>query len=444
MTKSSENGRRRFLATSGVLGAVAAGNIPKVHAGHTDMIKIAIVGCGNRGTGALRQALAADPQTKLWSVADAFSVKASRMVEAMKETAENPERIAVTPERTFSGLDAYQKAIDSLDAGDVVILSTPPAFRPLHFEYAVKKGVNIFAEKPLAVDIPGLRRLSAANTLAKEKGLKIAVGLNNRHYLRTEETIRAIHDGVLGEIYSCWVYRCQSHRGLKPQGNLTPLQHQITNIFNFDWTCGGFIVDGMIHNIDVCCWAKNDWPVEAQGIGGRISRKEKDQRPDVIAVEYVFRDGKKLMIQGRSMNNVWQYFQSNIQGSKGCTQVGEGVRDPRIYAGFDMNSSSRKVIWEPKSPNIDSYQKEHDRFFEAIRQDKTWNEVDRGVQATFTAIMGRIVYQTGARLSADQVWASKEELTPGVDHYTIDGPSPLMPDADGNYFVPIPGNFKFR
>lgn len=439
---NSEQIQKISSSTGTILTGAALLAVPKVHAGESSMIKIALVGCGNRGTGALRQALNADPQTKLWAVADAFTKKAVNMSEAMKSVFPE-ERIDLPEERIFSGLDGYKKAIDALGPGDVVILATPAAFRPLHFEYAVNKGVHIFAEKPLAVDIPGLKRLRAANEIAKKKNLKIAVGLNNRHFLRTEETIKAIHDGKLGEIISCFVYRCQSHRGLKPIGNLPPLQHQLMNIFSFDWTCGGFIVDGIVHNIDICCWAKNDWPIEAQGIGGRVARKEKDQRLDIVSVEYTFRDGKKMVIQGRSMNNVWQYFQSNIMGTKGCSQVGEGIREPKIFAGFNLNGKDRKVIWEPKSPFYDSYQMEHNRLFEAIRQGKNWNEIDRGIMATFTGIMGRIVYQTGEKLTAERVWNSTYELTPGIDHYTIDGPSPCMPDKDGNYFNPVPGLFKF-
>ncbi|MDO5580505.1 MAG: Gfo/Idh/MocA family oxidoreductase [Planctomycetia bacterium] len=442
---NSKGNRRVFMQKGSVLAAssLSLAAAPKVHAGENNTIRIALVGCGNRGTGALRQALAADPHTKIIAIADAFEQKANLMGEVLKETC-NPEQFGLEKDRIFSGLDAYKNAIDSLSPGDVVILATPPAFRPLHFEYAVQKGVNIFAEKPLSVDVPGLRRLAAANKIAKEKGLRIAVGLNNRHYPRTEETIRAIHDGKLGDIFSCWVYRCQAHRALSPKGNLTPLQHQLKNLFNFDWTCGGFIVDGMIHNIDICCWAKNDWPVEVQGIGGILDDLRLDQRPDMLAVEYTFADGKRLMIQGRSMNNNWQFHQANIQGTKGCTQVGEGVREPRIYAGSDMVSSSRKEIWTPSvSANCNSYQEEHNRFFAAIRAGKEWNEVDRSIKATFTAIMGRIAYQTGERLTAEKIWTSKYELVPNVDTMSIDGPSPLMPDEQDRYFVPIPGIFKF-
>lgn len=445
-----EFSRRNFLKNSGILSAAATlpliNPVGKVHAGEKNKIKVAIVGCGGRGSGALRQALAADPNTVFWAAADAFEAKASNMVNALEAAAQNKDQIQVTPDRIFHGLDGYKKAIDSLDPGDVIILATPPVFRPLHFEYAVKKGLNIFAEKPLAVDVPGLLKIREANQIAMKKNLKVAVGLNNRHYPRTEATVQAIHDGKLGEILSCWVYRCQHIHdlGAMPEGE-SPLKFQLKHIFNYDWLTGSFIVDALIHNIDICCWAKNDYPVEVQGVGGRISRKAKDDMLDIASIEYIFKDGKRLMVQARTMRNVWQFFQANIQGSLGSTQVGEGVRDPRIYAGFDMISPNRKEIWKPDTgiKHFDSYQREHDVFFESIRKNENKNEIEYGIMATFVAIMGRIAIQTGKRLSADQIWKSKFEYAPNVDKLTIDGDSPVMPDKDGNYFIPIPGVFPF-
>lgn len=446
-----ECSRRQFLKTGGIVTAGAAAvqltvGAPHVHASENNKIKIAIIGCGGRGSGALRQALNADPNTVLWAAADAFDSKIKNMTGALTAAAKDPAQIQIAPERMFAGLDGYKKAIDALGPGDVVILATPPAFRPLHFEYAVKKGVNIFAEKPLAVDIPGLRKIREANKIAQQKGLRVAVGLNNRHYPRTEATIKAIHDGKLGEILACWVYRCQHLHDLAPMPKEeTPLTYQLKHIFNFDWLTGSFLVDALIHNIDICCWAKNDYPVEVQGVGGRIARTAPDDMLDIAAIEYIFSDGKRMMVQARTMRNVWQFFQSNIQGTLGCTQVGEGVRDPRIYAGFDMISNNRKEIWKPGEsvPHYDSYQREHDVFFKALRSGDSWNEIDYGIKATFTAIMGRMAMQTGERLSADKVWTSNFQYAPKIDELTIESDSPFMPEKDGSYFIPTPGIYKF-
>ncbi|MDO5554680.1 MAG: Gfo/Idh/MocA family oxidoreductase [Planctomycetia bacterium] len=441
--KRSGVSRRSFLKTGSVLAAAGFfAGAPRVHAAENNTIKLALIGCGNRGSGAIRQALAADPNTKLYAVADAFQDKADAIVNALTEV-EEEGRVDVPAERRFIGLAGYRDAIDSLDPGDVVILATDQVFRALHFEYAVQKGLNVFAEKPLAVDVPNLKRIQAANKIALEKNLKVSVGLNNRHYLRTEETIAAIHDGVMGDITSCWVYRSQDPHNLKPKGDYTELQHQIRNIFCFDWTSGGFIVDALIHNIDISCWAKGAWPIAAQGVGGRISRKVKDQLIEFASVEYLFPDSTKLMLQTRTMPNVWHYFASNIIGTKGCSQVGEGVGDPRIYAGNDMNSDNRKVIWEPTKGGNDSYQEEHNRLFAAIREDKQWNEIERSVQATFVGILGRMAQQTGQRLTAEQGWTSTFEYVPNIDQLSIDDDSPCMPDENGNYFIPVPGEFQF-
>ncbi|MDO4587480.1 MAG: twin-arginine translocation signal domain-containing protein [Planctomycetia bacterium] len=442
-SKKRDFSRRSFLKTSGLVAAAATVptfmSAPKVHAGENNMIKLAWIGCGGRGGGAIRQALHADPNTKLWAVADAFADKANNAVQSVIDT-EGEDRVDVG-DRVFSDLDGYKAAIDSLGDGDVAVLTTTSTFRALHFEYVVnkKEQINIFAEKPLGADIPSLKRFKIANEKALEKGIQVGVGLNNRHYFRTAETVKAVQDGLLGDIVTCWVYRLQGPHVLQNQGDLTPLQHQIRNHFCYDWTSGGFIVDALIHNIDICCWAMQDYPVEAFGTGGRTCRKSKDQLIDCGAIEYVFADGRKLMLQTRTIPNCWNFFQANIQGKTGCCQVGEGVGEPRIYEGYDMLTPARKAIWEPTSPANDSYQTEHDCLFKAIRANKPWNEVQYAIDATFTAILGRTAMETGQRITADEVWKSEKKLVPDIDNLRMDSESPAMPDADGNYWIPEQG-----
>ncbi len=317
--------------------------------------------------------------------------------------------------------------------------TTPPAFRPLHFEYAVEKDLHVFAEKPLAVDVPGLRRLKKANEKAVAKGLKVAVGLNNRHYVRTEETIKAVRDGKLGDIVSLWVYRMHGPHRLSAVGSMTPLQHQLRNIFCFNWMTGGFIVDALIHNLDICCWAKQDLPVAAQGQGGRLLRKQKDDLIDHAAIEFLFADGKKMMLQTKTIPNTWGCFQATIHGTKGSCVVGEGVGDPRIFNDYTPSGKGKNIIWKPESGGTNSYQVEHDRFFQAIRDGREWNELDRGIEATFTPILGRWAMETGQYLTAEEVWKSEFSYAPNIDTLTIDGDSPVMPDADGNYPISEPG-----
>jgi predicted dehydrogenase len=437
-----QESRRNFLKQTGVLaatGAVLAGAaVPKVHAASSDTIKLGIVGCGGRGSGAARQALTADPNLKFWTVADVFPEKAQNGARDLKNDFEKQGKgnmVDISPDRTFNGFDGYKKVMDSLDPGDVVLLTTPPAFRPLHYAYAVDKGLHVFAEKPLAVDKPGLKSLQESNKIAKQKGLKIGVGLNNRHYLRTEETVERLQAGMLGDLFSFLVYRCHDAHSIGQRGNRTPLQHQLRRIFNFNWLTGGFIVDALIHNLDICCWANQKLPVSALGMGGRLFRRDEDDLIDNANVQYTFADGKKMHMYTVTMQNTWTGFRAIVHGAKGSAMLGEGVGDPKFYEDWNQE----KPFWSAGASRNDSYQTEHDRFFKAIRDNTAWNELDRGIEATFTAILGRFATETGKLVTADEVWASTFQYAPNIDKLTIDGDSPVMPDANGNYRIARPG-----
>ena len=438
--ETSKNTRRNFLKSAGLVtaGLTLAGTaVPKVHAAGNETIKLAFVGCGGRGSGAIRQALNADPGTKLWAIADAFEDKARGSLNSLKN--DLPDQVAVSDDRCFSGFDAYKKAMDSLDPGDVVLLTTPPAFRPLHFAYAVERGLNIFAEKPVGVDIPSLKWLRESNKIAAQKNLKVGVGLNNRHYLRTAETVAAIQEGKLGDIMSMYVYRIHPPHGFRPFGR-TPLEDQLRNIFVFDWTSGGFIVDALIHNLDICCWAKKALPIAAQGQTARLYRQEKEQLITQAAVEYFFEDGTRMTMHTKLYPNIWSTFQANIRGTKGLAVLGEGVGNPAFYTKYNgRNFEPLDPNWTASSQGNDSYQTEHDRLFKAIRENKPWNEMEAGINATFVAILGRIASATGKLVTDEAAWNSTVELVPNVANLSFDKPAPIMPDADGNYPQPIPG-----
>jgi len=423
------------LAGAALTGAIAA----RSYAAEDNTIKVALVGCGGRGTGAAINALQTKGPVKLWAMADFF---ASRLENSFKGLSQKfGPKVDVPPERRFVGLDAYKKAIDSLGKGDVVLLTTPPAFRPIHLEYAVEKERNVFMEKSFAVDAPGIRRVLKAGEEAAKKNLKIAGGLMSRHYKPLEEAVKQIHDGAIGEVITCWAYR--EHNivgfGAKSAGE-SDLAHQIRNYSCFTWLNGSFLLDWLIHNLDVCCWVKDAWPVSAQGQGGRQVRTEPDQLFDHYAAEYTFPDGTRLFAQGRHMDNCWGFFGDVIHGAKGSAVLGEGQSEPRIYKGH--RQTKENLIWEYKGPGWDHYQYEHDLLFQAIREDKPYNETERCARAAMVGILGRMACESGQMITWDQALKSNLELAPGLDQYTMDSKPPVLPDDKGRCPVAMPGRTK--
>lgn len=431
--------RRDFLKTSGVavagtalFSAVAA----RAHAAEDNTIKIALIGCGGRGTGATAQALSTKGPTQLWAMADVFEDRLGPSLSGIASTLAKP--VEVPAERRFVGMDGYRKAIDSLDPGSVVILATPPAFRPMHLEYAVQKGMHVFMEKSFAVDAPGIRRVLRAGEAAAKKNLKIAGGLMSRHYKPLEDIIEQIHQGVIGEVITCWAYRVHEPVGFTPKSSgQSELAHQIRNYSNFTWLNGSFLLDWLIHNLDVCCWVKGAWPVSAQAQGGRQVRTSPDQLFDHYAAEYTFADGTRLMAQGRHMAACWGFFGSVIHGAKGSAILGEGQLQPRLYRGHKQTPEN--LVWQHKGPPCNHYQREHDLLFDAIRQDRPYNETERCAKAAMTGILGRMAVESGKQVAWDDAMASNLELAPGLDRMTMDSPAPVQPDAAGRYPVAMPG-----
>jgi predicted dehydrogenase len=372
-------------------------------------------------------------------VADVFEQRAQSGLATLRQGHE--KQVEVPPERQFIGLDGFKKAIDSLDKGDLVLLTTPPAFRPIHFAYAVEKGVNVFMEKSFAVDAPGLRRVLKTGEAAKAKNLKVATGLMSRHYKPLEEAIEQVHEGKIGELISCGAYRMHGALGLRArEPGMKELAYQITNYSSFTWLNGSFIVDWLIHNIDVCCWAKNSWPVAVQGMGGRQTRQEADQLFDHYAAEYTFADGSNLIAQGRHISKCWDFFGDVLHGTSGSAILGEMQPEPRLFKGRRQNSQN--LIWSYHGPKCDHYQREHDLLFEAIRQDKPYNETERSAKSCFTAIMGRMACESGQRIEWEEALASEIELAPGLEQRTWDSNAPVMPDANGKYPIAMPGQTK--
>jgi len=441
-TRKPSTSRRGFLKqTSGALaGAALASAIgARSYAAEQNTIKVALVGCGGRGTGAAVNALSTKGPTQLVALADVFAQRVEGSFKSLSQ--QFGRQVNVPQERRLLGLDAYKEAIDAIAPGGVVVLATPPAFRPIHLEYAVAKGCHVFMEKSFAVDGPGVRRVLKAGEAAAKKNLKIAGGLMSRHYKPLEEAVGQLHDGLIGEVITCWAYREHGQVGLaRKSPGMSELSHQIRNYSCFTWLNGSFILDWLIHNLDVCCWCKDAWPVSAQGQGGRQVRTQPDQLFDHYAVEYHFGDGTRLFAQGRHMSNCWGFFGDIIHGAKGSAVLGEGVPKPRIYKGHQQTSDS--LIWRFEGEARNQYQVEHDLLFEAIREDKPYNETERSAYAAMTGILGRMAAESGQMVTWEEAMASDVELAPGLDRYTMDSDPPVKPDAEGRYPIAMPGQTK--
>jgi myo-inositol 2-dehydrogenase / D-chiro-inositol 1-dehydrogenase len=439
----SSASRRDFLKTSAgavvTSAALQSAIAARSYAGEDNTIRIGLVGCGGRGTGAATQALSTKGPTKLVAMADVFDDRLKASLGQI--SSQFSPQVDVPPDRQFLGTDAYKKAVECVGPGGVVLLATPPAFRPWHVEYAVSKGCHVFMEKSFAVDAPGVRRIMKAGEEAKKKNLKIAGGLMSRHYRPLEEAIEQIHKGIIGDVITCYAYREHTPVGFAPRRpGESELAHQIRNYSNFTWLNGSFLLDWLIHNLDICCWLKGAWPVSVQGQGGRQVRTEPDQLFDHYMAEYTFPDGTRLVAQGRHMDECWGFFGDVIHGAKGCAVLGEGVTDPRIFKGHQPTTPN--LIWKYNGPVCHHYQVEHDLLFDAIRKDKPYNEAERSARAAMVGIIGRMAVESGKVVTWDEAMASNLELAPGLDCLTLDSPPPAKPDARGQYAVAKPGFTK--
>ena len=433
--------RRNFLSTTaGAAGVATVGGLARmVHAAGSETIKVALIGCGFRGTGAATQVLSTQGPVKLWAMADVFADRIEKSLKALREgdeaTYEREKhsgyaaKIDVPPERRFVGFEAYKQAIDC--GVDLVLLTTYPHFRPIHFEYAVEKGKHVFMEKPVAVDAPGIRQLLAAGEKAREKNLKVAVGLQRHHHRIYEETVKRIHDGAIGDIVlmRCyWNSPFGAGPGQCPPG-MTEIEHQLRNPYCFCWLSGDHIVEQHVHNLDVCHWVSGKTPVSAQGMGGRQWRNGVRDGDifDHHAVEFTYADGVKMFSQCRHIPDCWNSVTEYVLGSKGTAAVHAGKID-------GVNGK-----WQFRGASRNPYQVEHDRLIEAILNDKPYNETRHGAMATMMAILGRMATYAGRVISWDDAMKSKIRLAP--DRYAFDACSPAMP-VNGAYPCAVPGATK--
>ena len=436
--------RRQFLADSSrvVAGSVLAGvALPRIYAGQNNTIRLALVGCGGRGTGAVADALAAKGgPVKLYAMADLFEhrLKSSHanLIRGHKD------KIDVPPERQFVGFDAYKKAIDSLSPGDVVLLTTHAAFRPMHFEYAVNKGINIFAEKSFATDSPNVRRWLKTAELSEKKNLKVGVGFMWRHSEGRKEAIRRIHDGMIGNVHTLRIYRVHGpvHCPPRPKDS-NEIAFQLQHPNSFNWVSSGFFIDWHCHNIDVACWTKGAWPVSAQGFGGRCYEQAGNQF-DHYTVEYTFADGTKLFVFSRHMNNCWQTYSDYAHGSKGSAITMAALGQPKCKIYKSHNMVPEDMIWQYGKNEPNPYRVEWQLLLDAIRQNKPHNEARRAGEAEVAALMGRVATHSGQLITWDMIMNSNFQFVKDIDNMTFETPAPIHNGPDGIYPAPQPGITK--
>ncbi len=434
--------RRHFLRTTSgaVAGGAILGALPIERFAHAaspgDTIRIGLIGCGGRGSGAAAQALSTAGDVKLVAMADAFKNQlegAHKQISgAMKD---RQERVDVKDDMKFVGLDAYKQVIA---ASDVVVIATPPGFRPIHFEEAVRQGKHVFMEKPVAVDAPGVRRVIEAAKVAKQKNLKVGVGLQRRHQLGYLETLKRLNDGAVGDIIAMRVYwnggpvgpkarRAQLEKSMgRPP---TELEYQVRNWYMFNWLCGDHIVEQHIHNLDVANWVLGGYPVRAWGMGGRAFQKGLDSGEifDHHAVQYEYMVGGRpvrVFSECRQIPGCWNSVSEHVHGTKGACNVGS-------------YTITGETPWKFRGGGKDPYQQEHDDLFDAIRLDRPYNEAEYGALSSMTAIFGRMATYSGKELTWEDALNSKLDLSPS--EYTWDGKPNMLPDADGNYAFAIPG-----
>lgn len=431
--------RRKFLKNSAAVAAGAAmlsSLSSSVYAAGDDAVKIGLVGMGGRGTGAANQALSTEGKVKLVAVADAFwDVIDDQLKQIANSVKGKPNEFNPDDVLKFGGLDAYKQVIES-DI-DMVILATPPGFRPYHYAHAVDHGRNVFMEKPVATDPSGVRLVLEKTKLAKEKNLKVGVGLQRRHEAAYKELIQMVHDGVIGDMQYSRVY-WNAGGVWEPKKNRnqvkTEMEYQIWNWYYYNWLCGDHICEQHIHNLDIGNWLKNAVPVSAHGMGGRQVRVDKryGEIYDHHAVEYTYADGSKMISQCRHIPGCWNSVEEHAHGTNGTIHL-EGNQPRNCF--LEMPNGTRITA---KTKHANPYQVEHDDLFKAIRTNaKDYNEAEYGAMSTMTAILGRLCTYSGKVITMEQALNSEVSIMP--KSFSFDAEAPINPNANGDYPIAIPG-----
>ena len=444
MNTDNKNSRREFVKTSALLtgGVMTMPLLSKANffSGADDTIKVALIGCGGRGTGAAMQACLTKQNVKIVAMADAFRDRIdncykSLTVDDINEGSGTPKniknRIDVPEERKYIGFDGYKKAMAH---ADVVILTTPPGFRPIHFEEAVNQGKQIFMEKPVATDPAGIKRVLDAAEIAKQKKLNVVVGLQ-RHY---QNSYRALYKNknLIGDITSAQAWWNNDGVWVNPRKyNQTEMEYQMRNWYYFNWLCGDHINEQHIHNIDVINWFKGAYTVKAQGMGGRQVRKGKDHGEiyDHHYVEFHYADGSILNSQCRHIPGTMSKVDELITGTKG--KIFCGAAHIKDHAGNLLFQFDKKTENDP-------YQTEHDELFAAIAKGEyKFADAGNGARSTMTSILGRMATYSGQVMDWEKTIASGISIMP--KEFSWNAMPPVVPDEDGRYPIAVPGKTKY-
>lgn len=427
MSQNSSPCRRTFLLSSAAAGAVALALPRSAHAAGSDLLKVGLIGCGGRGSGAATQALRADPNVKLWAMADAFGDRLQTSLKALGRIEDLAHKVEVPPERQFVGFDGYQQVIECCD---VVLLCTPPQFRPLHLKAAIDAGKHVFAEKPVAVDAPGVRSVLATCQAAKQKGLSVVSGLCLRYDPGFSETVARIRDGAIGKVLA---FQANDYRGKlwlrEREPGWSDMTWQMRNWYYFTWLSGDFNVEQHVHFLDVGAWVfGNRYPVRAIGMGGRQVRTgpEFGNIYDHFSIVYEYADGERLYSNCRQQANCFGDMSAYALGSEGSANLSERKR------GLVLKGKGEP--WTYSGPTADMYQVEHDRLFASIRSGQPINNGEYMAHSTLLAIMGRMAAYTGKAITWEQALHSKEDLTPAAYDWNA---------APPNSAVAIPGVTEF-
>jgi predicted dehydrogenase len=401
--------RRDFLKSSAVIGgALAAAPAILPHNAFSDQksetLRVGLVGCGGRGSGAANQALSADPNVVLTAMADAFEEPLKKSLQNLQK--EHPDKVKVAPEKCFVGLDAYQKLIDS--GVDVVLLAAPPGFRPVHLKAAVDAGKHIFCEKPMATDAPGVRSVMESVKASKQKKISLVAGFCWRYEGARREFYQHIHDGAIGDVRA--IYATYYAGPVKPMPapeerpqNMGDLEWQLRNWYNFVWLCGDGLVEQACHSVDKIAWAlKDQTPLSAVAVGGRQAPNNQGNIFDHMFVVYEFPDDVRAFMGQRQVGNCHTDNSDYLIGSAGVGKI-PGWQAPFIKGKED---------WRYHGPKTDMYQQEHNELFASIRSGKLINDGDWMAHSTMMAIMGRMAAYTGQEISWDQALNSQEKLVP--------------------------------